>query len=49
MLICLTIWALSGFGAFWPGWVLLVCGLRLANHARRVFGRGTHDREPVEV
>lgn len=41
--ITLVVWALSGAGYFWPGWVLLVMGLKLGNHARRVYGGGRVD------
>lgn len=42
--ICIVIWAATGFGGFWPGWVLLFGGLSLGNHARRVYG-GRRDDE----
>ncbi len=35
--ISLMIWALAGFGYFWPAWVLLFCGVKLGAHARRVY------------
>jgi hypothetical protein len=38
--IVLGIWALTGFVGFWPGWVLLFCGLKLGAHARRVYSVG---------
>lgn len=31
-LLLIGIWALSGFGYFWPGWVLLGWGMGLASH-----------------
>ena len=37
--ICLVVWALTGFMGFWPMWVALVLGIKLAGHARRVYGR----------
>jgi hypothetical protein len=42
--VCVAIWAVGGFGAFWPGWVLLFGGLSLGRHARRVYG-GPRDNE----
>jgi hypothetical protein len=47
-MVVLFIWAVTGFGAFWPGWVLLIGGLKLGNHARRVYG-GTHIDDPDDV
>jgi 4-hydroxybenzoate polyprenyltransferase len=38
VLICLAIWALSGFGYFWPAWVIVIGGLKLGFHARSVYG-----------
>jgi hypothetical protein len=35
--VVLAVWALSGFGYFWPAWVLLFAGLKLGAHARRVY------------
>lgn len=35
--LSLVIWAVAGFGYFWPAWVLLVCGMKLGVHARRVY------------
>jgi hypothetical protein len=35
--VSLLIWAVAGFGYFWPMWVLLVCGFKLGVHARRVY------------
>jgi hypothetical protein len=42
--VCVAIWAVSGFGTFWPLWVLLFGGLSLGRHARRVYG-GRRDDE----
>jgi hypothetical protein len=42
--VCLLVWAVSGFGYFWPVWVVAGLGLALAGHARRVYG-GRDDRE----
>ncbi|HZQ26940.1 MAG TPA: hypothetical protein VFA94_04490 [Acidimicrobiales bacterium] len=51
VLLCMAIWAFTGFGSFWPVWVLLFLGLRLANHARHVYSRSWQepelDEEPV--
>jgi hypothetical protein len=41
--ICLTVWLLSGAGTFWPGWVILVLGIRLGAHARWAY-RSEPDR-----
>ena len=43
--ICLVVWALTGFGVFWPMWVALVLGIKLAGHARRVYGRGDNESD----
>ena len=32
------VWALSGGGAFWPGWVLLGWGIGLAFHGWNAYG-----------
>jgi hypothetical protein len=47
--VVLFIWAVTGFGAFWPGWVLLFGGLKLGNHARRVYGGGADEPDEVEA
>jgi hypothetical protein len=41
MAICLAIWALAGFGYFWPIWPLVIGGLKLGKHARETYGRPT--------
>jgi len=46
--IVLVVWAASGFGYFWPGWVLLFLGLKLGNHARRAYGGSAAD-DPDDV
>src|SRR5437660_8805742 len=38
VLLCLVIWALTGFGYFWPAWVIVIGGLKLGFHARSVYG-----------
>jgi uncharacterized membrane protein YccC len=39
-LFCVGIWFLSGMeGSFWPGWVILVSALAVANRALHVVGR----------
>jgi hypothetical protein len=43
VLICLAIWALSGFGYFWPAWVIVIGGLKLGFHARSVYGSRYYD------
>ena len=45
VLICVAVWAMTGFTGAWPMWVALVLGIKLAVHARRVYSR---DEEPVE-
>jgi hypothetical protein len=48
LFVVLAVWALTGFGGFWPGWVLLFLGLSLGKHARQVYGRDRADEfEPV--
>ena len=42
-LTLIAIWALAGFGPFWPGWVLLWWGLGIALHARRSPRRWRHE------
>lgn len=32
-----AVWAVAGFGFFWPAIVLLVGGMKLGAHARRVY------------
>jgi hypothetical protein len=39
VLVCVSIWLLTGAGYFWPGWVLAFGVLRLGMHARDVYGR----------
>jgi hypothetical protein len=39
VLLCLLIWAMSGAGYFWPGWVLLGLGFKLGIYARSVYER----------
>jgi Domain of unknown function (DUF1707) len=45
-LACVAIWVASGRGQFWPIWVAIVGGLRLARSAQRHLGPGreTHWR-----
>jgi hypothetical protein len=45
VLLCVAIWAITGFGTFWPVWVALFLGLRLANHARHVYSRSGQEPE----
>jgi len=42
-LALIAVWALSGFGPFWPGWVLLWWGVGIALHARRGPRRWRHE------
>lgn len=42
VLLCLVVWALSGFGYFWPAWVIVIGGLKLGFHAREAYG-GRYD------
>ena len=41
------IWAISGRGYFWPGWVLLGWGVGLAFNAWDVFGRHTITEDQI--
>jgi hypothetical protein len=36
--ICLAIWVVSGMGYFWPAWVIVIGGFKLAARARDTFG-----------
>jgi hypothetical protein len=39
VIACVAIWAVSGAdGSFWPVWVILACGVRLAQDAWRMLG-----------
>jgi hypothetical protein len=40
VLLSLVVWAVTGMGTFWPIWVIAFLGLKLANHARYVYGSG---------
>jgi hypothetical protein len=42
LLICLSIWLLTGAGYFWPVWVMLFLGLRVGIHAWHVYGQPLH-------
>lgn len=44
--VCISIWALSGRGYFWPAWVLLGTG---AAAWRRHLGRGRHEEQEAPV
>jgi len=37
-----AIWALAGFGYFWPAWVILSWGLAVVLHAMATFSRSPH-------
>ncbi len=37
------VWALAGFGYFWPAWVILGWGLALVLHSLATFGRHATD------
>ena len=39
LLICLAIWAITGFGGTWPMWVALGLVIKLAIYAQGVYGR----------
>jgi ABC-type phosphate transport system auxiliary subunit len=43
VMVCLVVWALSGFGYFWPAWVIVIGGLKLGFHARRAYGDSYDD------
>jgi hypothetical protein len=50
VLVCLVVWALSGFGYFWPAWVIVIGGLKLGFHARRAYGRSDDwDDDDIDV
>ena len=36
--VCTGVWALSGHGDFWPGWILLVALVPLARNLWRIYG-----------
>lgn len=36
------VWALTGFGYFWPAWVILGWGLALVFHSMATFSRSSH-------
>ncbi|MBA2608198.1 MAG: 2TM domain-containing protein [Actinobacteria bacterium] len=36
------VWALAGFGPFWPAWVILSWGLALVLHSMATFSRNSH-------
>ena len=42
------IWAVNGFGAFWPGWVLAVWGVFLALDAWKAFYRNDVTEEDIQ-
>jgi 2TM domain-containing protein len=47
--VLVAIWALSGLGEFWPGWILFAWGTALAvDVVRKVFPAELLD-EPVEA
>lgn len=43
VVICITIWALTGAGMFWPAWVIVIGGMKLGVQAREVFGGSPGD------
>jgi hypothetical protein len=47
-LFLLGIWALSGFGYFWPGWVLAAWGVLLVLDAWEVFLRRDVTEEDIQ-
>lgn len=42
------IWAVSGAGYFWPGWVLLGWGIGLVFHAWNTFGQRPITEEEIQ-
>lgn len=48
VIVCVAIWALTGAGYFWPGWIIAIGGLRLGFEARARFNGGDSDVEPVD-
>jgi hypothetical protein len=47
-LFLIGIWALSGFGYFWPGWVLAAWGMFLVLDAWEVFYRRDVTEEDIQ-
>ena len=43
--VCVAVWAATGAGSFWPGWVALALGLGLVGRARRAFAPVLDDDE----
>ena len=43
-----AVWALTGAGYFWPGWVMLGWGIAVAFSAVRAFGPGSSSGTPSE-
>jgi hypothetical protein len=48
VLLCLVVWALAGFGYFWPAWVIVIGGLKLGFHARAAYG-GRYDDDLTDL
>jgi hypothetical protein len=46
--ICTAIWALTGLGYFWPMWIILFGGIRLAVLARDAYGTTPEPRDDRE-
>ena len=44
----IVIWAVTGHGYFWPGWVLAGWGLALVLHARETFWRRPVTDEDID-
>jgi hypothetical protein len=44
--VCLAIWLISGMGYFWPAWVIVIGGFKLAVRARDTF---SGDRAYVDL
>ena len=44
----IAVWALTGAGYFWPGWVLVGWGLGVALSAVRAFGPASSPGSPTE-
>jgi hypothetical protein len=49
MLICIAVWAATGLGYFWPGWVMLGLGIKLAVLARQAFSGAEPEPEVTRV
>jgi len=47
--LLIVVWATTGAGYFWPGWVLAGWGVALVFHARETFWRGPITEEEIDA